>query len=54
MLLPMLQTLIGYPAVAIGLVTAPSGLGTRLTMLIAGRLTNKERSRRASPCRFCC
>jgi DHA2 family multidrug resistance protein len=38
---PMLQTLMGYPAVAIGIVTAPSGLGTMLTMLIAGRLTNK-------------
>jgi DHA2 family multidrug resistance protein len=27
--------------VAIGIVTAPSGLGTMLTMLVAGRLTNK-------------
>jgi DHA2 family multidrug resistance protein len=41
-LLPtMLQSLMGYPAVAIGVVTAPSGLGTMCTMLIAGRLTNK-------------
>jgi DHA2 family multidrug resistance protein len=38
---PMLQTLMGYPAVAIGIVTAPSGAGTMLTMLIAGRLVNK-------------
>ncbi len=38
---PMLQTLMGYPAVTIGLVTAPSGLGTMLTMLVAGRLVNK-------------
>ncbi len=38
---PMLQTLMGYPAVTIGIVTAPSGAGTMLTMLIAGRLTNK-------------
>ena len=38
---PMLQTLLGYPAVTIGIVTAPSGLGTMLTMLIAGRLVNK-------------
>jgi DHA2 family multidrug resistance protein len=38
---PMLQTLMGYTAVDIGVVTAPSGLGTMLTMLIAGRLVNK-------------
>jgi DHA2 family multidrug resistance protein len=38
---PMLQTLMGYPALAIGIVTAPSGLGTMATMLVAGRLVNK-------------
>ena len=38
---PMLQTLMGYPAVTIGIVTAPSGLGTMLTMLVAGRLVNR-------------
>ena len=38
---PMLQTLMGYPAVEIGLVTAPSGLGTMATMLVAGRLVNR-------------
>jgi MFS transporter, DHA2 family, multidrug resistance protein len=42
---PMLQTLMGYPAVEIGMVTAPSGLGTMLTMLIAGRLVNRVDSR---------
>jgi DHA2 family multidrug resistance protein len=38
---PMLQTLMGYSALDIGIVTAPSGLGTMCTMLIAGRLVNK-------------
>ena len=38
---PMLQTLMDYTALDIGEVTAPSGLGTMLTMLIAGRLTNR-------------
>lgn len=38
---PMLQTLMGYPAVEIGVVTAPSGLGTMLTMLVAGRIANR-------------
>ena len=38
---PLLQTLMGYPAVEIGVVTAPSGLGTMLTMLIAGRFVNR-------------
>ncbi len=38
---PMLGTLLGYPAVSIGIVTAPSGLGTMATMLVAGRLVNK-------------
>ncbi len=38
---PMLQTLMGYPAVTIGLVTAPSGLGTMATMLVAGRLVGR-------------
>ncbi len=38
---PMLQTLMGYTALDIGVVTAPSGLGTMLTMLIVGRLVSK-------------
>jgi DHA2 family multidrug resistance protein len=37
----MLQTLMGYSARATGLVTAPGGLGTMLSMLIVGRLVGK-------------
>ncbi|WP_205965244.1 DHA2 family efflux MFS transporter permease subunit [Paraburkholderia flava] len=35
---PMLQTLMGYPVATTGLVTAPSGAGTMIAMLLAGRL----------------
>lgn len=38
---PMLQTVLGYPAVLTGLVTAPSGAGTMLAMLFVGRLVNR-------------
>lgn len=38
---PMLQTLLGYPVVTTGLVTAPSGLGTMVAMLVAGRVVGK-------------
>lgn len=37
----MLQNLMGYSAQAAGLVTAPSGFGTMLAMLIVGRLVGK-------------
>ena len=37
----MLQDLMGYTAAAAGWVTAPSGLGTMLAMLIVGRLVGK-------------
>ena len=37
----MLQELMGYPAQVAGLVTAPSGLGTMVAMLIVGRLVGK-------------
>jgi DHA2 family multidrug resistance protein len=37
----MLQGLMGYPAALAGLVTAPSGLGTMVAMLVVGRLTGK-------------
>jgi MFS transporter, DHA2 family, multidrug resistance protein len=41
-LLPtMLETLMGYPVATTGLVTAPSGAGTMVAMLIVGRLVNK-------------
>jgi MFS transporter, DHA2 family, multidrug resistance protein len=37
----MLETLLDYPVATTGLVTAPSGIGTMLSMLIAGRLVGK-------------
>jgi DHA2 family multidrug resistance protein len=37
----MLETLLDYPVATTGLVTAPSGVGTMLTMLIAGRLIGR-------------
>ncbi|WP_157217083.1 DHA2 family efflux MFS transporter permease subunit [Flavisphingomonas formosensis] len=38
---PMLETLMGYPVVLTGLVTAPRGLGTLLSMWLVGRLVGK-------------
>ena len=38
---PMLQNLMGYPVATTGLVTAPSGAGTMLSMLLAGRLLKR-------------
>jgi MFS transporter, DHA2 family, multidrug resistance protein len=41
-LLPtMLETLMNYPAATTGMVTAPSGLGTMITILIVGRFIGK-------------
>ncbi len=37
----MLETLLDYPVATTGLVTAPSGAGTMLAMLIVGRLVGK-------------
>ena len=37
----MLQGLMGYPAAMAGLVTAPSGLGTMLAMLVVGKLVGR-------------
>jgi DHA2 family multidrug resistance protein len=37
----MLETLLNYPVATTGLVTAPSGLGTMLAMLVVGRLVGK-------------
>jgi DHA2 family multidrug resistance protein len=37
----MLEALLDYPVATTGLVTAPSGVGTMLTMLIVGRLIGK-------------
>lgn len=38
---PMLQSVMGYPVVTIGLVTAPGGLGTMIGMQLVGRLIGK-------------
>lgn len=38
---PMLQNLMGYPVATAGLVTAPSGAGTMLAMLLAGKLLRR-------------
>jgi DHA2 family multidrug resistance protein len=37
----MLQGLMNYPAALAGMVTAPSGLGTMVSMLLVGRLTGR-------------
>jgi len=42
---PMLQNLMGYPVATTGLVTAPSGAGTMVAMLIAGRLLRRVDAR---------
>jgi DHA2 family multidrug resistance protein len=38
---PMLQGLMGYPVIATGVVMAPRGVGTLLSMIIVGRLVGK-------------
>lgn len=35
---PMLSTIFGYPAITTGLVMAPRGVGTMITMILAGKL----------------
>src|SRR3546814_21094066 len=41
----MLQNLMGYPVMTTGRVTAPSGLGTMCTMMLAGSLVGRMDSR---------
>ena len=38
---PMLAELMGYPIKLVGLVTAPRGIGTMISMMIVGRLINR-------------
>ena len=38
---PMLESLMGYPVATTGLVTAPSGLGTMVAMLVVGKLVGR-------------
>lgn len=49
---PMLQSLMGYPVTTTGLVTAPSGIGTMLAMLFAGRLVGRIDIRALLLCGF--
>jgi MFS transporter, DHA2 family, multidrug resistance protein len=42
---PMLETLMGYPVVTTGMVTAPRGVGSLLSMFIVGRLINRVDTR---------
>jgi DHA2 family multidrug resistance protein len=49
---PMLQNLMGYPVTLTGLVTAPSGLGTMVAMLIVGRLVGRIDTRALLLCGF--
>ena len=38
---PFLQNLMGYPVLTTGLVLAPRGIGTMITMMLVGRLVNR-------------
>ncbi|HEY1610308.1 MAG TPA: DHA2 family efflux MFS transporter permease subunit [Paraburkholderia sp.] len=42
---PFLQDLLGYPVIAAGLATAPSGAGSMLAMLLAGQLAGRLQAR---------
>ncbi|BDT68607.1 multidrug export protein EmrB [Comamonadaceae bacterium OS-1] len=42
---PMLQSLMGYPVITAGLVIAPSGMGTMVAMLFAGRYAHRVDAR---------
>ncbi|KQT85645.1 disulfide bond formation protein DsbA [Aurantimonas sp. Leaf443] len=42
---PMLQNILGYPVVTSGLVLAPRGVGTMISMILVGRLVGKVDAR---------
>jgi len=42
---PMLSTIFGYPTITIGIVMAPRGVGTMISMLIVGRIVHKMDAR---------
>ena len=42
---PMLQRILGYPVVTTGLVLAPRGVGTMISMILVGRLVQKVDAR---------
>jgi DHA2 family multidrug resistance protein len=47
---PMLQDLMGYPVYTTGLVLAPRGFGTMVTMIVAGRMVNRVDGRYMMAC----
>lgn len=42
---PMLSTIFGYPTITVGIVMAPRGVGTMISMLIVGRIVHKMDAR---------
>ena len=42
---PMLSTIFGYPVVTTGMVMAPRGVGTMISMIVVGRLVRKVDAR---------
>ena len=38
---PMLQNLFGYPVITVGLILAPRGIGTMISMIVVGRLVQR-------------
>ena len=38
---PMLQSLFGYPVTTVGLILAPRGIGTMISMIVVGRLVQR-------------
>ena len=40
---PLLQNLLDFPVVTVGILLAPRGVGTMIAMLVVGRLTRKCR-----------
>jgi DHA2 family multidrug resistance protein len=42
---PLLQTLLGYSVLQSGFLTAPRGIGTLVSMIVVGRLTNRVDAR---------
>jgi DHA2 family multidrug resistance protein len=54
LLAPFLQELLNYPVITAGLVLAPRGLGTMLSMALAGRLVNRLGARPLVAAGFVC
>ncbi len=50
---PLLQNLLGYPVIETGLVMAPRGVGTMLSMIVVGRLVARVDTRVLVVCGIC-